>query len=85
MRTIPSITASIPIRKRGFLALQTQIPAAHNRLAHVVEAMDHMPVVVLVEARCVLFRWRKGGRETRGCEGGVCLDDGEEAVELVGY
>ena len=73
MRTVlrvPAIGATIVVRKRGLETLESRVSAAHDRLPHVVEAVDHVPVVVLGQGRV-------------GGEAGVDFDDGEEAVQLV--
>lgn len=70
MLTIPPITPSIMIRERSLEPLERHIGAAQDGLAHVVEAVDHVPVVVLGQGRV-------------GGEARVDLDDGEEAVQLV--
>lgn len=70
MLTIPPIAPAIMVRKRRLEAFKRHICAAQNRLAHVIEAMDHVPVVVVFK--------RVVGREA-----GVDGDDGVQAVQLV--
>ena len=92
MLTIPAITAAIMIRKRRFQPFQTHIRAAHDGLAHVVEAVNHVPVVVFFElvARCHAGVYGDDGVETvqlvrHGCceDGGVGPDDGRGEVVVV--
>jgi len=54
------------------MPFERNVCAAHDGLPHVVEAVDHVPVVVV----------RDG---VVGFEARVGLHDGEEAVELVGH
>lgn len=70
MLTIPSITSAIVIREGSLQALQRQICAAHDRLPHVVEAVNHVPVVILRQLDVAL-------------QARVHFDDGVQAVQLV--
>lgn len=72
MLAVPPITATIMIRKRRLQALEGQIRRAHDCLPHVIEAVNHVPVVV--------FRQRMVRLQAA-----VDFDDGEEAVQLVGH
>jgi hypothetical protein len=72
MLTIPAITATIVIGKRRLQALEGHIGTAHDGLAHVIEAMDHVPVVVFFEG-------------VARCEARVDGGDGVETVQLVGH
>lgn len=47
MLTVPPITPAIMIRKRRLQPLERQIRTTHNRLAHIIKAMNHMPVMIL--------------------------------------
>ncbi len=47
MLRIPAIAPAIIIRKRRLVPFQRDIRAAHDGLPHVVEAVDHVPVVVV--------------------------------------
>jgi hypothetical protein len=70
MLTIPPITTSIVIRERRFQAFKRHICAAHDRLAHIVKAVNHMPVVIFFEL-------------VAGRQAAVNGGDGVEAVQLV--
>jgi hypothetical protein len=70
MLTIPPITAAIVIRKRRLKALKRHIGTTHNCLPHIIEAMNHVPMVVFFEL------------VARG-EARVDGGDGVEAVQLV--
>lgn len=72
MLTIPPIAPPIMIRKRRFQPLKRHVSTAHDGLAHVIEAMDHVPVMIFFE--------RVVGRDAA-----VDGDDGVEAVQLVGH
>lgn len=43
---IPPVTARVVVGERGGLSLERGVGRAQNRLAHVRDAMDHVPVVV---------------------------------------
>ena len=73
MLRIPPVAPAVVIRERGLQALEAHVGAAHDGLAHVVEAVDHVPVVVLGHGGDGL------GRVVRS-EHAVDLDDGEQAV-----
>lgn len=70
MLTIPAIAAAIMIGERRLQSLEGHIRAAQDSLAHVIEAVDHVPVVVVFEGVV--------GREAR-----VDGDNGVQAVQLV--
>lgn len=72
MLAIPAITAAVVIRERRLQSLESHVCATHDSLAHVVEAMDHVPVVVFLKL-------------VTGCHAGVDGNDGVEAVKLVGH
>lgn len=67
MLTIPPIAPPIVIRKRGLQALETHIRAAHDSLPHVIEAVNHVPMVVFLQL-------------VTGRHATVDCDDGVEAV-----
>jgi hypothetical protein len=67
---VPSITAAVVIGKCCLQTLQRHIRTAHNGLSHIIEAVDHVPVVVLLEL------------VTR-CHAAVDRSDGIQAVQLV--
>ncbi len=64
MLGIPTIGPAIVVRERRLQALEGHVGAAHDGLPHVVEAVDHVPVVVVWDL--------VAGRQAR-----VCLCDGE--------
>lgn len=70
MLTIPPIAPAIMIWKRRLQALETHICRAHNRLAQIVKAVDHVPVVVFFEL-------------VAGCEARVYGGYGVQAVQLM--
>ena len=70
MLTIPAITPTVVIGEGRLQALERYISTAHDSLTHVVEAVDHVPVVVL-------------GQTDVALQPGVDLDDGVQAVQLV--
>lgn len=47
MLGIPTIRTPIMIGEGSFEPLQGHIRTAHDSLPHVIEAMDHVPVVVI--------------------------------------
>jgi hypothetical protein len=49
MLTIPPITPTIVIRKRRFQTFKRHICTTHNGLPHVIEAVDHVPVIIFFE------------------------------------
>lgn len=49
MLTIPSIASTVVIRKRSLKALKTHIGTTHDCLTKVIEAVDHVPVVILLK------------------------------------
>lgn len=63
MLSIPAVGAAIVIRERRLMALEGRVAAAHDSLPQVVEAVDHVPVVV-------------GRQRDVGLEAGVRLHDG---------
>lgn len=72
MLAVPAIAAAVVIWERRLQPFQCHVSAAHDGLPHVIEAVDHVPMVV----------FRQGGV---ALEARVGLDDGEEAVQLVGH
>ena len=72
MLTVPTITATIVVRKCRLQPFKSHIRATHDSLAHVVKAVDHVPVMVFFKLM------------TRSHTGIDC-DDSIEAVELVGH
>lgn len=70
MQAVPAIAPTIMVWERRFQAFQRNVSTTHDGLTHVIEAMDHMPVVI--------FRERSVARES-----GVDLHDRVEAVKLV--
>lgn len=64
MLGIPPVGPAVVVGKGRLVALERNVGAAHDGLAHVVEAVDHVPVVV-VRDRVVRLETRVG------------LDDGE--------
>jgi hypothetical protein len=72
MLGIPAIGASVVIWKCRLQTFERHVCRAHDGLAHVVKAVDHVPVVVV---------WNSDVRlQTR-----VGLDDSVEAMQLVGH
>lgn len=69
---IPPIAAAVLVREGRLMSLQGDIGAAHDRLPHIIKAVDHMPVMVT---------WQRDV----GLETGVGLHNGEETVQLVGH
>lgn len=47
VRRIPAITARVVVREGGGLALECCVGGTEHSLAHVGDAVDHVPVVVL--------------------------------------
>ena len=47
MLTIPPIASAVVVGECSFQPLQRKISRTHDGLTHVVEAVDHMPMVVL--------------------------------------
>lgn len=47
MRRIPTITARVVVGEGGGLALECRVGGTKHGLAHVGDAVDHVPVVVL--------------------------------------
>lgn len=76
MLAIPAIAAPIVVGKRSLEPFQAHVRAAEDSLTHVVEAVDHVPVVVFGHRGDVPQRVVRG-------HGGVDFDDGEEAVQLM--
>jgi hypothetical protein len=72
MLAVPSITTSVVIRERSLQPLKTHIRTAHDGLTHVVEAVNHVPMVILFEL-------------VAGGHAGVDGDDGVEAVQLMSH
>lgn len=58
------------VRECRLEPFERQIRRAHDRLAHVVKAMDHMPVVVF-------------GQLDAALQPGVDFDNGVQTVQLV--
>ena len=46
MLGIPPVRAAIVVGERRLVALERRVAAAHDGLAQVVEAVDHVPMVV---------------------------------------
>lgn len=70
MRRIPTVTARVIVREGGGVALECRVSGAHDGLAHVGDAVNHVPVVVV---------WNG----VAGGEARIGLCHGEEAVNLV--
>jgi hypothetical protein len=70
MLAIPAITPAIVIGEGRLQPFERDISTAHDSLTHVVEAVDHVPVVVLRQGNVAL-------------QPRVDLDDGVQAVQLV--
>ncbi len=61
---VPAIGAAVVVREGRLMALEGYVGRAHDGLAPVVEAVDHVPVVV-------------AGNTVVGLEAAICLRDGE--------
>lgn len=70
MLAVPSITPSIVVREGSLQALQRQICRAHNRLPHVIETVNHVPMVILRQLDVAL-------------QTGVYFDNSVQAVKLM--
>lgn len=70
MPTIPAITPTIVVRKRRLQALEAHIRRTHDGLPEIVKAVDHVPVVVVLE---------HVARRHAAVDG----DNGVQAVQLV--
>lgn len=70
MLGIPAVRSRVVVGKGGGLALEGRVGGAEDGLAHVAEAVDHVPVVVV-------------GDLVARLEAGVGLHNGPEAVQLV--
>jgi hypothetical protein len=75
---IPTVAAAIVVGERSLQTFQAHVRAAQNGLAHVVEAVDHVPVVIFRHG-CDVPEGVVGGH------GGVNFHDSEQAVQLVGH
>jgi hypothetical protein len=75
---VPTIAAAIVVGECSFQTFQAHVRAAQNGLSHVVEAVDHVPVVVFRHGRDVPER-------VVGGHSRVDFYNGEEAVQLMGH
>lgn len=73
MLRIPPIAPLEPRRERGLLPFQGHIPTAHDALPQIVKTVAQMPRPLLRQLVQLVGRVRRDH-----------LDDGVEAVELVG-
>lgn len=44
---VPAVTAAVVVGEGGGVALERRVGGAHDGLAHVGDAVDHVPVVVV--------------------------------------
>lgn len=70
MLGIPAIRATVMVWEGMLQTLKRHVGGTHDGLTHVVEAVDHVPMVII-------------GYLMAGSQAGVRLHDGEEAVQLV--
>lgn len=72
MLRIPTVRTSIVIRKRRLEAFESHVGAAHDGLPHVIETVDHVPMVIIWDL-------------VTGCQARVCLDDSELLLLVISY
>jgi hypothetical protein len=70
MLAVPSIAAAVVVGECCLQTLQRHIRTAHDGLSHVIEAVDHVPVMVFFEL-------------VAGRHAAVDCGDGVQAVQLV--